>query len=318
MKPPSLHALTFDIEEHFHAGRFDSPMRRRQWDFCQSRVERNVIQILDLLERQDTRATFFVLGWIAERQPDLIRRLVCSGHEVACLGYAHELVTAQTPQLFRNDVRKAKYILEDLIGQPVRGYRAPSFTITADTEWALHILVEEGFIYDSSIFPIIHDLCGIPSAVPTCHQRWTSSGPLWELPPSTISLGGLRVPIGGGGYLRLLPYSWSRQLLKRAESAGDPLILYLKTWEIDPEQPRMNGPWSCRFRHYVNLHKTKGRLDSLLRDFRFAPIREAIRPMAPQLSPRSVSIHDPAHRTIATMPATRTKRRTEHNELLPL
>ena len=274
--PGPSHCLTFDVEEHFQVSAFDSPMRRRHWDQFESRVERNTEKLLDLLAASNVRATFFVLGWVAERHPGLVRAISRQGHEVASHGYAHELVTVQTPATFRRDVRKAKVFLEDLLGLPVLGYRAPSFTITQDTIWALRILVEEGYLYDSSIFPILHDRYGMPGANPLCHRLSTEVGPLWEIPPSTVKIVGLQVPIAGGGYFRLFPYPMLRQLLKRVEAKGHPLVIYLHPWELDPDQPRMQGPLLSRFRHYINLHKTEDRLIHLLRDFRFAPVSEVI------------------------------------------
>ncbi|HEX9723089.1 MAG TPA: XrtA system polysaccharide deacetylase [Vicinamibacteria bacterium] len=268
------HCLTFDIEEHFQVSAFDTPSRRRQWEGLESRVEANTDKILGLLADRDVRATFFVLGWVAERHPQVVRAIARQGHEIASHGYAHQLVTSQTPEQFRSDVRKAKRILEELIGTPVLGYRAPSFTVTRRTAWALPILVEEGYAYDSSIFPIHHDRYGMPDANPLPHRRDTEAGPIWEVPPSTLEMGGVRVPIAGGGYFRLFPYPLLRRCLKRVESQSRPLVMYLHPWELDPEQPRMEGPLLSRFRHYVNLHKTTSRFSQLLDDFRFEPARD--------------------------------------------
>ena len=274
-----IHCLSFDVEEHFQVSAFESPVRRRHWGLFESRVEQNTSKILDLLARQRVHATFFILGWVADRYPGLVRRIASNGHEIASHGYAHKLVMVQTPAVFREDVRKTKRKLEDLIGQAVHGYRAPSFSITQETMWALPILAEEGYTYDSSIFPVLHPTYGIPDATPYSHQLSTQTGALWEIPPSTVKVLGLRVPIAGGGYFRLFPYPFLRQLLKKIESTGYPLVIYLHPWELDPDQPRMQGHWFSRFRHYVNLHKTESRLVSLIEDFRFAPIREAIAPI---------------------------------------
>jgi polysaccharide deacetylase family protein (PEP-CTERM system associated) len=269
------HCLSFDVEEHFQVSAFASPIRRRHWDSFTSRVEANTEAILSLLEDRNVRATFFILGWVAHRHPGLVKKLADKGHEIASHGYSHETITGQTPGLFREDIRRAKQILEDTIGAPVYGYRAPSFTITRDTQWALPVLVEEGYVYDSSIFPIMHDRYGMRGANPWCHQLQTNSGSIWEVPPSTLNIGGVRVPIAGGGYFRLYPFSCLKWMLKRASQQG-PLVLYLHPWELDPQQPRMSGSLVSRFRHYVNLGKTAGRLSQLLNDFSFAPIREAI------------------------------------------
>ena len=270
------HCLTFDIEEHFQVSAFDSQVQREQWDRLESRVERNTEKILGILGLQGVRATFFVLGWVAERYPSLIRLIAAGGHEVASHGYEHWMVTSQTPDEFRADVRKAKAILEDLIGSPVLGYRAPSFTIMDRTKWALQVLVEEGYRYDSSIFPIRHDRYGMPGASPHRHQVKTPTGVIWEVPPATVQIAKARIPVAGGGYFRLFPYPVLKMLLKRAELEAEPLIMYLHPWEIDPAQPRMQGAWASRFRHYLNLDKTEGRLLQLLADFRFGPIREVV------------------------------------------
>lgn len=270
------HVLSFDVEEHFQVSAFWSVARRQQWDRLESRVEQNTLRLAELLARAETKATFFVLGWVAERQPGLVKELARQGHEIASHGYGHELVTNQTDGEFREDVRRSRRILEDLTGERVYGYRAPSFSITTRTQWALSILVEEGYRYDSSIFPVRHDRYGMPGAHPWCHIRKTASGDLWEVPPSTLKVGSLRVPVAGGGYFRLYPYWLLRHFLCRVASHGHPLIMYLHPWELDPDQPRMKGSLVSRFRHYVNLHKTEARLHRLLTDFKFAPIQQVV------------------------------------------
>jgi polysaccharide deactylase family protein, PEP-CTERM locus subfamily len=271
-----VHCLTFDIEEHFQVSRFDSPIRRRHWGSFESRVAPNTCKVLELLARHQTKATFFVLAWVAERHPRLIKQIAECGHEIASHGYGHELVTAQTPELFRADVKKAKQILENLTGSPIQGYRAPGFTITRETLWALPILAEEGYTYDSSVVPIRHDHCGLPGADPWHHLRQTASGPIWEVPPSTVNLGAVRLPIAGGSYFRLLPFSVLFLLFKRIERQGRPLVMYFHPWELDPQQPRMEGPFLSRLFHYLNLGKMESRLSTLLSTFRFAPIAKQI------------------------------------------
>jgi polysaccharide deacetylase family protein (PEP-CTERM system associated) len=276
------HCLTIDLEEHFQASEFDSPMRRRHWDQFESRVERHTEKLLELLAVHDVRATFFVLGWVAERHPGLVRAIARAGHEVASHGYAHELVTAQTPATFREDVRKAKGLLEDILGLPVLGYRAPSVTITQDTSWAFPILVEEGYVYDSSVSPnvaplsLVHQRNGKPAIDGFCHCLPTEAGPLWEIPPSIIQIAGVRMSIAGGLYFRLFPKGLRLPLLKRVERSSQRLVMCLRSWELDPDQPRMAGPLLSRFRHYVNLRKTEGRLVDLLREFSFVLIRDSI------------------------------------------
>jgi polysaccharide deacetylase family protein (PEP-CTERM system associated) len=274
-----MHCLSFDVEEHFQVSAFWSEARRQQWDKCESRVENNTRKLIELLAQHDTKATFFVLGWVAERYPGLVKALVGQGHEIASHGYGHELITDQTPGMFRDDVRRAKGILEDICGKRVYGYRAPSFSITKDTKWAIPVLTEEGYLYDSSIFPVLHDRYGMPDATPTIHLLRGEAGCIWEVPPSTANIIGMRLPVAGGGYFRLFPYPILRQLLKRIERAGQPLVMYLHPWELDPDQPKMQGSCLSMFRHYINLHKTEDRLRSLLEDFCFTSIREALEPV---------------------------------------
>ncbi len=288
-----IHCLTFDIEEHFQVTAFDSPMRRRHWNQFESRVQGTTERLLAILEKEHSRATFFVLGWVAERHPRLVYAIAQHGHEVASHGYAHELITVQTPARFREDVRRAKGILEDLIGAPVLGYRAPSFTITREMSWALPILVEEGYIYDSSIsptLPIGPHRNGKPGTDGLCQTLPTDAGTLWEIPPSTLQLAGVRMSIAGNEFFRLLPYGLFLRLLKRVESDGQPLVMCLRSWELDPDQPRMHGPLLSRFRHYVNIHKTEGRLVHLLREFRFVPIRDTIAIASPDSSSRKTRL----------------------------
>lgn len=271
-----VHCLTFDVEEHFQVSAFESVARRHHWDDHESRVERNTDKILQMLSDADQRATFFVLGWIAERHPTLVQRIVDGGHEVASHGYGHELITTLTMEQFRADVRRAQAILEDLIGTRVLGYRAPSFTIVKDTSWAHEILIEEGYLYDSSVVPIVHDVYGMPGANPDVHLIETAAGSIVELPPTTALVAGMRVPVGGGGYFRLMPFPLFMRLTRTAAASGRQLMLYFHPWELDPEQPRMSGSRRSVFRHYVNLDKVEPRLSQLLSEFRFGTVREAV------------------------------------------
>ncbi len=266
-------------------------MRRRHWSSFQSRVGSNVERILELLARHSTKATFFALGWLAERHPAVIRTVSAAGHEIACLGYGHELVAAQTPQLFRQDIRRAKRILEDVTGEPVVGFRAPSLSITAHTPWALPIVAEEGFLYDSSVVPIQHDLAGIPGANQWIHRISWEGNSLWEIPPSTMNVGGFRIAIGGGGYLRALRYPRLKSFLSRIGALDEPIVVYMRLWEIDAAQPRMRGTLLSEFRHYLNLDKTASRLHQLLEDFQFGPVCEvvlAIREQVRRVTARAV------------------------------
>jgi len=269
-----IHCLSFDVEEHFQVSAFWTEARRQQWDHAESRVERNTRKLADMLALHGTKATFFVLGWVAERHPGLVKALAEQGHEIASHGYGHELVTTQSPAGFRNDVRRAKRLLEDIVGMPILGYRAPSFSIDSQTHWALSVLVEEGYGYDSSIYNRFQSTRGTRQH--GCFTIETSAGLIWEVPPSTFNALGVQIPVAGGGYFRLLPYAISKAFLKRLEGRGDPLIIYLHPWEVDPEQPRMEGPWLSQFRHYVNLEKTEERLVRLLTDFRFGPLRAIV------------------------------------------
>ena len=284
-----IHGLSFDIEEHFQVAAFDSVARRRHWESQESRVERNTHLILDLLAAQGLQATMFVLGWVAERHHGLVRRIVEDGHELASHGYAHELITGQRPQDFREDIRRAKNLLENISGTRIFGYRAPTFSITRESEWALPILVEEGYHYDSSIMPVMHDYYGIPGANPRINTIETHAGPIWEVPPSTYTWCGITIPIAGGGYFRLFPYRMLKPILQRVESKGQPLIMYLHPWELDPQQPRMRGSRLSQFRHYLNLEKVSSRLKALTQDFSFGPIRQLIPSLQAELT--KVSSH---------------------------
>ncbi|HKJ72014.1 MAG TPA: XrtA system polysaccharide deacetylase [Gammaproteobacteria bacterium] len=262
--------MSVDVEDYFQVSAFEHRIRRSEWDRFECRVPGNLARILDRFERHGVRATFFTLGWVARRYPECVRRIVAGGHELASHGYLHRRVTDLSPARFRRDVRAAKALLEDIAGQPVRGYRAPSYSICAETLWALEVLEEEGFGYSSSVYPIRHDHYGMPEA-PRHPFRPTPSGALLEVPVSTLRLAGCCLPCGGGGYFRLLPYGVSRWALGRVNRVeGRPTVFYFHPWEIDPDQPRQPGlPWRTRFRHYLNLHRTEDRLERLLGDFRW-------------------------------------------------
>jgi polysaccharide deacetylase family protein (PEP-CTERM system associated) len=267
--------LSFDLEEHFQVVAFDSPMRRRHWERFESRIERNADKILTLLAECKARATFFVHGWVAERHGAVVQRIADEGHEVASHGYANEMVTAQAPRQFREDVRRTRIILEDLTGKPVLGYRAPNLAFTDDVLWALPILVEEGYQYTSSIVPARAWGNGGASVTRGPQQIFTASGPLWALPPRIIRIGWTALPYSGGVYFRLTPYSMFRRSIL-SERVIQPVVLYFRAWELDPKQPRMNGRALARFGHYCNLKKVETRLRLLLREFACGPLYEAI------------------------------------------
>lgn len=270
-------ALTVDVEDYFQVAALKEAVDPADWPNMEYRVERNTDKLLELFDRQEVTATFFVLGWVAERSPELVRRIQAHGHEIASHGYSHELVYTQSPETFRQETRKSKQILEDITGNPIVGYRAASYSITAKSRWALDILCEEGFTWDSSIFPVHHDRYGMPG---TPHQPYVLEAPngstLREFPLSTCPVGKYRMPIAGGGYFRLYPYALSRWGLGKINRAGQPFIFYLHPWEIDPGQPRLNVSAFSRFRHYNNLDKCMSRLERLLQDFRFGSVSDVL------------------------------------------
>jgi polysaccharide deacetylase family protein (PEP-CTERM system associated) len=269
-----MNAMSVDVEDYFHVSVFDGIVPRSQWGQMESRVCANTDRLLDIFDEFGVRSTFFILGWVAERQPDLIRRIAERGHEIASHGYAHRLVYDQTPATFREDVRSAKRLLEDATGCSVRGFRAPSYSITPRSLWALDILIEEGYRYDASIFPIRHDRYGIPVSARHLYAIQRPGGTVMELPGSTVRLGPMNLPVAGGGYFRILPYAWTHWGIARLNQVEQkPAIFYMHPWEIDHDQPRLPAGWLGRFRHYRNLAKTEDRLRSLLRDFRFGPLQ---------------------------------------------
>jgi polysaccharide deacetylase family protein (PEP-CTERM system associated) len=267
-------AFTIDVEDYFHVTAFAASLDRAQWDGLESRVEKNTMRMLELLARHNVRATFFVLGWVAERVPGLVRTLQSAGHEIACHGLTHQLVYKQSPALFREETLRSKSMLEDLSGTKVRGYRAATYSITNKSLWALDILQELGFEYDSSIFPVRHDLYGIPDAPRFKYKP--GPGSLLEVPLTTMEMGGYRLPCGGGGYFRLLPYSVFRWALQRVNTHDkQSAVFYCHPWEIDPEQPRIeHASLRSKFRHYLNLSATEKRLERLLADFQWGRMDE--------------------------------------------
>lgn len=269
------HHFTVDVEEYFQVSAFERFVPRERWHTFESRLAAPLERLLRLLAAHDTRATFFVLGWLAERHPDLIRRLHASGHEIASHGWGHRRVTTLDREAFRDSVRRSKNALEDLTGSPVLGYRAPSFSIVPGREWALAILVEEGFRYDSSLFPVRRAGYGYPGGRRDPHWVDTPAGRLFEAPPATVRFG-LTLPAGGGAYFRLFPYALVRAALRSAAARGAPATFYIHPWELDPAQPRLAVPWRTRLRHYGGLERTEPRLRRLLAEFRFGPVRDSL------------------------------------------
>lgn len=270
--PDSRYILSVDVEDYFQVEAFTDLIRREDWQAMPRRVVANTERVLDLLAAHHQRGTFFIIGWIAERHPDLVRRIHAAGHEVACHSLLHRLIYQLSPEEFRDDTRRAKSILEDAIGAPIIGYRAPSYSITQKSLWALQILAEEGFQYDSSIFPIRHDIAGIPDypRTPNLHQ-FAGGKSILEFPATTLRFGKINLPVGGGGYLRIFPLRYSLWGLTRlGREPGVFPAVYFHPWEIDPGQPRIGGRLRSRLRHYTNLARMEGKLSSVLDRFKFA------------------------------------------------
>ena len=263
-----VNALTIDVEDYFQVSAFDRHVHRDAWEHMPSRIERNVDQLLQLLADRRARGTFFTLGWVAQRHPSLIRRIVAQGHELASHGYGHRRASDLDHAAFSEDIRRAKGLLEDLSGASVVGYRAPSFSISKANLWAFDCIAAAGYRYSSSVYPVQHDHYGMPDA-PRFPYRVRDG--LLEIPVTTTRVLGRNLPAGGGGYFRLAPYHLSRWAIARVNRQEQrPAIFYFHPWEIDPEQPRVNGVGiKTRFRHYLNLHRTKERLNRLLTDFQW-------------------------------------------------
>ena len=273
--------MTIDVEDYFHVSVFDGLVPREDWQTLESRVCRNTERLLQIFDECGVEATFFVLGCVADRFPALVSQIASLGHEIASHGFAHRLIYDQTPAAFRDDVRRAKHILESAAGRRVHGYRAPSYSITPRTLWALDVLIDEGYTYDASIFPIRHDRYGIPSSPRHPYLLSRPCGDLVEAPASTVRWGVLNLPVAGGGYFRILPYGWTRWGIKRINDLERrPAIFYLHPWEVDPDQPRLQAGVLSRFRHYRNLAATEPRLRRLLREFQFAPLHDVLRDVA--------------------------------------
>lgn len=260
--------MTVDVEDYFQVSAFESYIKKSQWDTLEHRVQNNTERILDVFTQHNVKATFFTLGWVAERYPELVKRIVNEGHELASHGYEHIRVTEQTPVQFRADVRKTKKLLEDIGGIEIQGYRAASYSIGRDNLWALDILAEEGHKYSSSIYPVKHDLYGMPEA-PRFAYHPIEGRDFKEIPISTLKIGNKNYPCGGGGFFRLYPYFISRWAFNRINNTEQQAgIFYFHPWEIDAEQPRQeNLAFKAKFRHYLNLQKMESRIKSLLADF---------------------------------------------------
>lgn len=278
-KTPITHAMTIDVEDYFHVSAFENNIKPEDWDSLPCRVEQNTARLLQLFDDTNIKATFFVLGWVAERYPQIVRDIKAQGHEIASHGYSHRLVYKQTQQVFREETAKSKAILEDQSQSPILGYRAASYSITKQSLWALDILAELGFSWDSSIFPTHHDRYGIPGSPEQPYRITTTNGAeLIEFPLTTAKVLGQSIPAAGGGYFRQYPYALSRWLFERAsENQTKAQIFYLHPWEIDPDQPRVEGASRfSRFRHYTNLHRCLPRLERMIADFKFGTVSESL------------------------------------------
>jgi polysaccharide deacetylase family protein (PEP-CTERM system associated) len=270
--------LSVDLEDYFHVEAFAETVPPSRWPLFNSRTRRNTGLTLELLARHGHRATFFILGWVAEREPGLVREVAAAGHELACHSHLHRPLYRLTPREFRDDLRRSRDAIENASGTKIFGFRAPTFSITRESLWALEVLAEENFEYDSSIFPVRHDFYGIPEAPRWIHLKQLPSGrSIWEIPPSTVRIGRTNVPFGGGGYLRHLPMVFSRWAIKTVHGCDrQPVIVYFHPWELDPDQPRLTGSWKSRLRHYRGLRKTAERLDEILSRGQFQPLADLI------------------------------------------
>jgi polysaccharide deacetylase family protein (PEP-CTERM system associated) len=278
MVPRRTHIMSVDVEDYFMVEAFAGSIPRGTWASWPSRVVTNTRRVLDLFNEYGVRGTFFFVGWVAKRYPELVRDVQACGHELACHSFWHRPVYSLSPDEFREDTRAAVCAIEDAAGKKIYGYRAPSWSITRECLWALDILTEEGFTYDSSIYPIHHDLYGIPGArrFPYRH-RLRDGRSLLEFPPTTARLWGQNLPGAGGGYLRILPLAYTHWVFRQVDKeCREKVVVYFHPWELDPEQPRIEDKWKSRIRHYTNLHKMKGRVESLLASYSFQPFGELI------------------------------------------
>jgi polysaccharide deacetylase family protein (PEP-CTERM system associated) len=270
--------LSVDVEDYFHVEAFAASVSRDDWETFSSRVRPNTERILRIFAEYGCRGTFFILGWVAERDPKLVREIADAGHEIACHSYSHRRVATLSPEEFRKDLRRARMAIEDAAGARIQGYRAPTFSIGRKNLWALDVLSEEDFIYDSSIFPIRHDLYGFPGSPRFAYSVQCRTGKvLYEIPMTTVEILGTTWPLGGGGYLRLLPMSYTRWAIRRVHATDrQPFVLYLHPWELDPDQPRIASRWKSKFRHYTGLGLMESRLKELLSAGRFAPMIDGV------------------------------------------
>ncbi len=272
-----FNALSIDVEEYFQVAAFNGDAPYDKWDSYEPRVHSATEKVLSILARHDTKATFFLVGWVAKKHPGIVKAIQKEGHEIACHSYDHREISEKSPDAFREDLRLAKSIVEDISGEPMRGYRAPTFSIKPDTLWALDILIEEGFQYDSSVFPIRHDRYGMPNAerFPNVIRR-NNGYRILEFPMSTVRLMGMNLPFAGGGYMRLLPLNFVSWAIDRINQQGQPVIVYVHPWEFDVDQPRIPASPVAKFRHYHNIATLPTKFERLLSRHKFAPVWEVL------------------------------------------
>ncbi len=271
--------FTVDVEDYFHVPAFASSVRPEDWDQYECRVEQNTRRVLEIAAETGTCGTFFVLGWVAKRYPHLVTEIQSAGHEIGCHSQWHQLVYELGPDRFRTDLIESRDVLQDITGQPITMYRSPSFSINMKSLWALDILVEEGFDVDSSIYPVHHDRYGIPDAPMVPNVIRTPSGNIREFPGMVYRFGKTNIPVGGGGYLRLLPWTATKRLLKGVRAQGRPLNVYIHPWEFDPQQPRVPASLKSKFRHYQNLKTTAGKIRNMLRQFKLGRMSDVLAPL---------------------------------------
>ena len=279
------HILSVDVEDYFQVEAFSRQVDRKEWESYPLRVERNTQRLLEIFARHGATATFFFLGWVAERLPHLVREVAACGHEIACHSYWHRPVYRLDRESFREDTHRAMQVIQDAAGVAVIGYRAPTWSITRDSLWALDVLAEEGFRYDSSIYPIHHDLYGVPGAKRSPYVIRAAEGPLLEIPPATLQVGSMVLPAAGGGYLRIFPFRYTEWAIRQLEAQGQAAVIYLHPWEIDPDQPRLESGQRSKFRHYTGLSGMQRKLERLLAQRRFLSFAECW---------QSISVHSPS------------------------
>ncbi len=296
------HFFTVDVEEYFQVSGLEPWIPRQHWSSLESRVDRSMGELLELLDRHRTKGTFFILGWLAQRKPGLVRTIAAEGHEIASHGWEHRKVFDLTPDRFRGSVRRTKQLLEDVSGLPVRGYRAPSFSILQGMEWALDILIEEGYRYDSSLYPIRRPGYGFAGGARDPHWLFRPGGTLLELPPATLKFSGVSLPAGGGGYFRVFPFPLIRHAMNQAQRRGVSATFYIHPWELDPKQPRFPVSWMAQVRQYGGLTRTSSRLERLLREFRFQPVESFLPVVTPLTLQRKARLRRRPHVAVRSAP----------------